>query len=92
MRNRFINFCLCAAITVVAGCSSTTWTEGNVRVTARRFLLSSSAAVTYELGSNDVKRITFSGASKGDSDLARSIARGVVEGALAGRPPLGGGQ
>jgi hypothetical protein len=75
---------------LLTGCKSTTvsWIEPytldgagkEVRITDRRFFLTSSAAVSYEVSSNGVRRITFNGASQGDAEALRALARGLAEG------------
>lgn len=63
------------------GCKSTTIRYGDVHITDRRFFLNTAATVTYEVGSNGVRRITFAGSSRGDSEALEAVARGAAEGA-----------
>lgn len=62
------------------GCKSTTIRYGDVHITDRRFFLNTAAKVSYEVDSNGVRKVTFDGTSRGDSDALGAVARGVAEG------------
>lgn len=62
------------------GCKSTTIRYGDVHITDRRFFLNTAAKVSYEVTSNGVRKVTFDGASRGDSDALGAVAKGVAEG------------
>lgn len=65
------------------GCKSTTvdWLpSGVVHITDNRLFMNTSASITYEVTSNGVRKVTFDGASRGDSDALGAVAKGVAEG------------
>lgn len=62
------------------GCKSTTVRYGDIHITDRRLLLNTAATVSYEVSSNGVRKITFDGASRGDAEALRAMARGIAEG------------